>query len=137
MIRVSKYVKECLTSQFLGLVLGIFLLFPSNISTNKYILLVEKTAENKKEETRTEKETEDEKGGEQNQFGKSKKVKRQQTPPPPPDLSECLVSTFSSLVPSPKCIVKNDFLVDFSQKIDLFSHSPRYLRFHSLVFYES
>ncbi len=134
MLSAGKFATKSSTRYLLCLALCFFMLFQTNGNPQNLNFLAEKTAENKKEETRTEKETEEEKGGEQNQIGKSKKIKRQLLPPP--DLAPYLVFTFRTSFLSVWANPKKDFFSCFLQKVDLFATSPRYLHFHSLVFYE-
>lgn len=134
MLSARKYAKKGSTRYLICLVISVFMLFQGNSNPQNLNLLAEKTAENKKEETRTEKETEDEKGGEQNQIGKSKKIKRQLLPPPTlfADLAVVVKISWFHEWSSPKL----DFFGHFAQTSDLFAALPRYLHFHSLVFYE-
>lgn len=134
MLSARKYAKKGSTRYLLCLAICLFMLFQGNTNPQNFNFFAEKTTENKKEESRTEKETEDEKGGEQNQIGKSKKIKRQLLPPP--DLAADLVFVFETYRICEWSSIELDLFGHFAQTSDLFAALPRYLHFHSLVFYE-
>ncbi len=134
MLSAGKYAKKGSTRYLLCLAICFFMLFQTNSNPQNLNFVAEKTAENKKEETRTEKETEEEKGGEQNQIGKAKKVKRQLLPPPTHEGN--LEFVFEILLASQWFQAKLDLSGNFVQTFDRFAALPRYLHFHSLIFYE-
>jgi hypothetical protein len=125
--------------QIFCLLLVFFMFFlqgSANIQTLSF--LSEKTAETEKEENRTEKESEDDTDGEHASIGKSKKAKKITYP-----YFSFLLFQYKNTphleLPPNYCIniwvtYKNLF---FNPYTPLLFATPRYVAFHSLVFYES
>ncbi|KOY87543.1 hypothetical protein AD998_16620 [bacterium 336/3] len=125
--------------QIFCLFLAFFMFFlqgSANIQTLSF--LSEKTAETEKEENRTEKESEDDAESEQTSIGKSKKAKKII----PLHFSFLLFQyKKSSYLPLPQIYFNNDWTIKKSLCFNPYTPSlfatPRYVAFHTLIFYES
>lgn len=125
--------------QIFCLFLAFFMFFlqgSANIQTLSF--LSEKTAETEKEETRTEKESEDDAEGENASIGKSKKAKKITLPH-----SSFLLFQHKN---SPHLQFSQNYLANewaiykslcFNPYTPSLFATPRYVAFHTLIFYES
>ncbi|MCU0439650.1 MAG: hypothetical protein MUC49_17305 [Raineya sp.] len=113
-----------------------FLQGSANIQTLSF--LSEKTAETEKEENRTEKESEDDTEGEHSSIGKSKKAKKITFPHFSFLLFQYKNTPYLELPPN---YLINEWTTQktlcFNPYTPVLFTTPRYVAFHSLVFYES
>jgi len=123
--------------QILCLFLAFFMFFlQGSASTQGLNFLSEKTTETEKEENRTEKDSEDDKEGEQSSVGKSKKAKKLTLP----HFSFLFYQSKRHFYFSPNYILLNDWIGHknrcFNPYTPLLFATPRYVAFHTLIFYE-
>jgi hypothetical protein len=125
--------------QIFCLLLAFFMFFlqgSANIQTLSF--LSEKTAETEKEETRTEKDSEDDSEGEHASVGKSKKAKKITLPH-----FSFLIFQYKNTpyLQFPQSFLANEWTIHkslcLSPYTPLIFATPRYVAFHTLIFYES
>jgi len=112
----------------------IFLFLSAQYTMQGFVgnIIFEKTTETEKEEKRTEEETKESLDGENCFVGKTKKYKKQSFPPQPVVLQETIYNKkifISSLSESGEQFIRYNTPTAFTV-------TPRYVVFHSLIFYE-